>query len=50
VAERAAAVPSAGILVAIRRRSFARAASIYNSQARLLLWGERCVANNGGSQ
>jgi hypothetical protein len=34
VAERAATMPSAGILLAIRRRSFARAASIYISQAR----------------
>jgi hypothetical protein len=50
VAERAAAVPSVGILLAIRRRSFARAASIYNSQARLLLRGNTAIANNGGSQ
>jgi hypothetical protein len=35
VAERAATVPSAGILLAIWRRSFARAASIYILQARV---------------
>src|ERR1700741_2233147 len=36
VAERAATVPSAGILLAIRPRSFVRAASIYSSRLALL--------------
>jgi hypothetical protein len=56
VAERAAIVPSVGILQTIRRRnSFARAASIYISRARAAPEGYSCSAerfceSNGGSQ
>jgi hypothetical protein len=56
VAERAAIVPSVGILQTIRRRnSFARAASIYISRARAAperysCSAERFCESNGGSQ
>ena len=48
VAERAATMPSAGILLAIRRRSFARAASIYISQVRAAPAAYSCSAERFG--